>query len=131
MVSVAAFDTVAITLHAKGVIRFFILLLASLSLVLSPAAAASAPAGNEATQAQCSMAEAEMDMDMGTGGDHDKMDCCTPQCTAPAVAAVLGPNDLGPDIYAEGGSRLLFPRGAMLPSVSPAATDPPPRLPLT
>lgn len=116
-------------------IRFFILLLASLSLVLGPAAAASAPVGSAAAQTECSMAEAEMDMDMGTGmgtgGDHDRMDCCTPQCTAPAAAAVLGPNDLGPDFYAEAASRLLILRDAMLPSVSPAATDPPPRLHLT
>lgn len=111
-------------------IRLFILLLASLSLVLSPAAAASAPAGKEATQAECSMAEAEME-GMGTGGGHDKMDCCAPQCTAPAAAAVLGSNDLGPDVYAGAVSRLLFARDAMLPSVSPAATDPPPRLHLT
>lgn len=74
------------------------------------------------------MAEVEMGMDMGTGSDHDKMDCCTPQCMAPAPAAVLGSDDLGPDISPHAGSRLLFPREAMLASVSPAATDPPPRL---
>lgn len=120
---------IGIALHLGDVIRFLILLLTSLSLALTPAAAASAPAGMGATQAACSMAEAEMDM--GTGGDHDNVGCCTPQCMAPAPAAVLGPNDLGAEISPQAGSRLLFPRETMLLSLSPAATDPPPRLHLT
>ena len=111
------------TRHWNRVIRFLVILLTSLSLLLSPATAA---VGSGAAQAECSMSAAEMDM--GTGADHDKMDCCTPQCTAPAAAAVLASSDRGPDISPEGDSRLQFPRDAMLPSVSPAATDPPPRL---
>ena len=118
----------------NGVIRFFVILLSSLSLVLSPAAAAFAPdaSGPDASgvaQTECSMSEAEMDMGMGAG--HDKMACCTPQCTAPAAAAVLTSGDSGPDIATEDGTPLRFPRDAMLASVSPAATDPPPRLHLT
>lgn len=113
----------------NGVIRFLVILLTSLSLAFSPAAAAVAPGASGAAQAECSMSQLEMDM--GMGADHDKMPCCTPQCTVPASAAVLGGSDPAPANVAEGGTPLRFPRDAMLPSVSPAATDPPPRLHLT
>lgn len=109
----------------NGVIRFFMILLTSLSLVLSPAAAAFAQPGSGTAQTECSMTEAQMDMSTGAG--HAKMACCTPQCTAPAAAAVLTSGVSHPDIAGEDGTPLRFPRDATLPSVSPAATDPPPR----
>lgn len=118
---------IGIIRHGSGVIRFFVLLLTSLSLMLSPAAAAVTPDMGGAVE--CSMSAAEMDM--GTGADHDKMDCCTPQCTAPAAAAVLASGDRSPEIFPEAASLLPLARDSMLPSVNPAATDPPPRLRLS
>lgn len=108
----------------KGVIRFFAILLASLSLLLSPAAAAAAPLGSGDARTECSMPGP----DTGMADDHEKMGCCTPACTAPAAAAVLASSDPGPNAFAGAGPPLVFPGDTMLPSVSPAATDPPPRL---
>ena len=126
MAGLGIIDMIGITRHWNRVVRFLVILLTSLSLLLSPAMAAAVIVGSGAAQVECSMSEAEMDM--STGADHDKMDCCTPQCTAPAAAAVLASNDPGSDISPEAGSPLLSPPDAMLPSVNPAATEPPPRL---
>jgi hypothetical protein len=108
----------------SGVIRFFILLLTSFSLLLSPAAAAAAAMESGPTQMECSMPGG----DLGMAADHEKMGCCKPACTAPAAAAVLPFSDLGAAALAQGAPLLLFPRDPMLPSLSPAAIDPPPRL---
>lgn len=113
--------------HGSGVIRFLFLLLTSLSLMLSPAAAAVTTDMGGAVE--CSMTAAEMDMD--AVADHDKMDCCTPQCTAPTAAAVLASAERAPEIAPEADSLLPLARDSMLPSVNPAANDPPPRLRLS
>ncbi len=109
--------------HLRRVIRLFLMLLASFSLLVSPAAGA-ASAALAATPSECSMSGAELAIATG----HEHMPCCTPECTAPAAAAVLAPSDLGTSASAEPEPRLLLPRYFMLPSVNPAATDPPPRL---
>ena len=106
-----------------AVIRFVVLLLASLSLLLSPAAAAAAAMEDGAAQKECSMSVA----DSGMAADHEKMGCCKPTCTAPAAAAVLPLSDLDPGPLADAVPLLLFPRDSILPSVSPGALDPPPR----
>ena len=107
-----------------AVIRFFVILLSSLSLLLSPAAAAAAARESGPAQMECSMPGG----DSGMAADHEKMGCCKPACTAPAAAAVLPSSGLGEGAFADTGPLLLFAGDPMLPSVSPGALDPPPRL---
>lgn len=124
--SAAIVDMVGITRHGDRVIRFVVILLSSLSLLLSPAAAAAGAMESGPAQRECSMVGA----DPGLTADHEKMGCCKPPCTPPAAAAVLPSSDLGPGDLADAGPLLLFAGDPMLPSVSPGALDPPPRLPL-
>ena len=109
-----------------AVIRFIVILLSSLSLLLSPAAAAAAAMESGPAQMECSMAGADSGM-----ADHEKMGCCKPTCTAPGAAAVLPSSGVGQDAIADAGPLLLFAGDPMLPSVSPGALDPPPRLHLS
>ena len=97
--------------------RFILAILIALSLIGSPAAAPAAPS------VSCTMAGA----DEGTAADHEKMDCCTPDCAAPAPAAVLPGADLDRDPLAPIALLDGQPEPGSLPSIILSTDDPPPR----
>lgn len=111
-------DTPSGGAHPKGVARIFWVILIALSLAGSPGPAFAAPSIG------CSMAGA----DMGMAPDHDTMDCCTPDCATPCPAAVLPLGDLAVPADDYGAVRAMRPHMNALPSVNPAAADPPPRV---
>lgn len=96
----------------------FLTILIGLSLALTPGAASAAPSMD------CSMPGAES----GMAPDHDKMPCCTPECVAPAAAAVIPDQDVERNSSSRAGAPGLLPAANALSSVNPAAADPPPRL---
>ena len=95
-----------------------LIMLIGLSLAGTSGASLAAPS------AGCSMPGAEM----GIAADHEKMPCCAPDCTAPAAAAVLPKQANVRDALAPKAVPTTFPRGSVLPSLNPAALDPPPRV---
>ena len=89
--------------------------LLALSLIGGPVAAQVLPATG------CAMSADEM------GSGHEKMPCCNPDCTTPAVAAVLpgallGPDDIPPLVSLVGD----ITAGSLSSAVVPM-DDPPPR----
>lgn len=101
--------------------RFFLLsLLITLSLGLAPGKASAA------TSPECSMPDPES----GTAADHEEMGCCTPDCAAPGVAAVV-PRQVAELhlMLSESQARPRVRYGAP-PLFDPADIDPPPRHPL-
>lgn len=92
-------------------------ILIALSLVASPGPAFAAPSP------ACSMPGA------GTGNpvDHDKMDCCTPDCAVSCPAAVVPAGNLPGPTAPPTGDLAWAPVATDLHSIDPAALDPPPR----
>lgn len=103
--------------YIETVVKLIVAILIALSLIGSPGAANAAPSES------CTMAGA----DEGMAADHEKMDCCTPECATPCPTAVLADMDLHHDDVKP--VRLLDWRPAEtgLPSVLPPLDDPPPR----
>lgn len=94
--------------------RLFLLIWLALSLAAAPGPAFAAPAPD------CGMASSDM-------ADHQKMGCCTPDCALASPAAAVLPSDLAfPAVDPQPRLTAAAPTEA-LPSVNPAATDPPPR----
>ncbi len=89
----------------------------ALSLIGSPGAATAAPS------VSCTMAGA----DEGVAADHEKMDCCSPECATPCPSAVLPM--LGFD--EDGKERIALaswqPVVGSLPSILLSMDDPPPK----
>lgn len=97
--------------------KLILAILIALSLIGSPGAAIAAPS------ASCTMAGA----DGGMAADHEKMDCCSPECATPCPSAVLPMSGLGED-----GVELVAiadwqPLSGRLPSILLPTDDPPPR----
>ena len=97
--------------------RLILALLIALSLIGSPGGATAAPS------LSCTMAGA----DEGMAADHEKMDCCSPECATPCPAAVLPMSDFdedGTDRVASTGWQIV---PGSLPSILLPTEDPPPR----
>ena len=100
-----------------SVTRFLFAILLALSLASAPGPALAGPSHD------CPMAGASSGM-----ADHETMDCCTPDCALACLPAAALPS-------AGAGVRATEPIAApsvpslasALPSISPAAIDPPPR----
>ena len=111
------------TPYLKRVIRFFLAVLCSLGLALSPAVTSGAIASPTA------MPGCTMDGHMPAKPvDHSKMDCCTPACQISAAAALLP--DPGPAAAPLKANGALHDRAAVkeLASFTASGLDPPPRL---
>lgn len=100
-------------------VRLFLAILLSLSLLGSPVAAAAAPA------AHCAMDAHGMPM-RHAPTDH-KMDCCATGCVM-AATAILPDQDEDAAGASGGGLRACTPVIRALPSHMPSGLDPPPRV---
>jgi len=101
----------------RAVTRFLLAILLAISMAATSGPAFAAPAA---------------DCPMGGGMvDHSKMGCCPPICAVTCLPAVL--DDAAVDVPTVEPSSI--PATALapvaLPSVTPAATDPPPRITLS
>ncbi|TFI59763.1 hypothetical protein E2493_02680 [Sphingomonas parva] len=98
--------------------RLLLAILVALSLIGSPSVAVAA-----APLTPCTM---PMDQQDG-GSHHDKMDCCTPNCAAPAAPALLPPETAGDAPVAFARADLWHKDAPGLPSFNPPSIDHPPR----
>lgn len=98
-------------------IRFLLTVLIGLAMAASPGPALAVPS------MACAMGEAEAGMVVG----HEEMRCCTPDCTASAPAAVLPSGNADEGSAPQVGAPALVRGDLVLPSITPGATDPPPR----
>jgi len=64
-------------------------------------------------------------------GDHQKMGCCTPDCAVACVPAVLGAAMVDLPAMEPSVAPAAVSLTIILASVSPTATDPPPRTTLS
>lgn len=97
--------------------KLILAILIALSLIGSPGAATAAPS------VSCTMSGA----DEGMAADHEKMDCCSPECAAPCPSAVLPMSD-----FDENGTEVVGLTDwravpGSLPSILLSTDDPPPR----
>lgn len=113
----ALLDRFGLERHLGAVSRIFFALLLALSLFGAPATAFAIPVSD------CAMAKSTPGMVM----DHEEMACCTVDCAIAAPAAVLADPALPTPQPLTSGSVAPELRLHVLPSVNPAAVDPPPR----
>ena len=97
--------------------KLILAILIALSLIGSPGAATAAPSES------CTMTGA----DGGMAADHEKMDCCSPECAAPCPSAVLPLADLGEDGAAPVAIADWQAVPGRLPSILLSSDDPPPK----
>ncbi len=97
--------------------KLILAILIALSLIGSPGAAIAAPS------VSCTMAGA----DDGMAADHEKMDCCSPECATPCPSAVLPMSGLGEDGAEPVTIAAWQPVAGSLPSILLSMDDPPPR----
>ena len=98
-------------------LKLILAIVIALSLVGIPGQAQSAPSAN------CTMPGA----DSGSAADHEKMGCCTPDCTTPCPPALLPSGALDAAPVEPGAIAVWLPTQCGLTSSNPAAADPPPR----
>jgi hypothetical protein len=99
-----------------GVTRLILSILLAISM-----AGASGPAF-AAPSADCPMAHMSQAM-----GHHDKMGCCPPECAVTCPAALLAAADVELPSIEPASMPGAMRIASVLPSVDPAAADPPPR----
>ena len=63
----------------------------------------------------------------GAPVDHEQMGCCTADCAGPSAAAVLPAQDVDRNTSFQRRAAGSVRSDEAMPSMSPAAVDPPPR----
>lgn len=112
------------TPYLDRVIRFFLAVLCSLGLALSPAVTSGAIASPTA------MPGCTMDGHMpAKSADHSKMECCTPACQLSSAAALLPEPSTASLVQKRDGTLQVLAATKQLASFLASGLDPPPRLP--
>jgi hypothetical protein len=98
------------------VTRILVAFLLAISMAVAPTAAFARPA-----------ADVPMANMPGGMAHHDKMGCCGPDCAVTSPAAVLAAEAVGLPAAEPCSMPAAARISGILPSLGPAATDPPPR----